>query len=131
MDVFALCLSHNSAFVGSLEKFLLPRPSTGYIQSVAELKSQSHLAGYRPIPLVTSCNDTPELECTQEGEKMCLLEDVQKSCVLPRMPPWFAYIGSQRLYQTLADILRLVGLFLAAGHFTATQIFGCLLKIFS
>ncbi|RVW24030.1 hypothetical protein CK203_093046 [Vitis vinifera] len=40
LDVFALCLSQNSVFSGSIDKLLLERPSsTGYLQSVAELKS--------------------------------------------------------------------------------------------
>jgi len=37
--------------------------------------------------------------------------------MLPRMPPWFSYVGSQKLYEMLAGILRLVGLSLMAGHF--------------
>lgn len=40
LDVFALCLSQNSAFTGSLNKLMLARSSSkGFIQSVAELKA--------------------------------------------------------------------------------------------
>ena len=42
-------------------------------------------------------------------------ENVQKSFEIPRMPPWFVYVGSPKLYQALAGILRLVGLSLLAG----------------
>lgn len=38
---------------------------------------------------------------------------------LPRMPPWFAYVGSHKLYQALAQILRLVGLSLVSGIVSA------------
>lgn len=51
-------------------------------------------------------------------------ENVQKSFEIPRMPPWFVYVGSPKLYQALAGILRLVGLSLLAGlfHFFGIQV---------
>ncbi|PKI65523.1 hypothetical protein CRG98_014023, partial [Punica granatum] len=41
LDVLSICLSHNSAFKGSLDKLVLARPS-GYLPAVAELKAQSY-----------------------------------------------------------------------------------------
>ncbi|XP_009128339.1 TELO2-interacting protein 1 homolog isoform X2 [Brassica rapa] len=97
LDTFALCLSHNSAYTGSLEKLIADRPtsSTGYLPSITELKvtSRSHAE-----------SDQGKLEISQTS-----------SFVLPRMPPWFSYVGSQKLYEMLAGILRLVGLSLMAG----------------
>ncbi|KAM6575359.1 hypothetical protein CsatA_023686 [Cannabis sativa] len=36
-------------------------------------------------------------------------EHTHKNYDLPRMPPWFVYVGSLKLYQALSGILRLVG----------------------
>lgn len=101
LDTFALCLSHNSAYTGSLEKLIADRPtsSTGYLPSITELKvtSRSHAE-----------SDQGKLETS--------------SFVLPRMPPWFSYVGSQKLYEILAGILRLVGLSLMAGELIVLQL---------
>lgn len=43
-------------------------------------------------------------------------KDIQQcDHVLPRMPPWFKGAGSQKLYEALGGVLRLVGLSLASG----------------
>ncbi|KAF8049687.1 hypothetical protein N665_2149s0008 [Sinapis alba] len=101
LDTFALCLSHNSAFTGSLEKLIAERPtsSTGYLPSITELK-----VGFRE----TSRNHT-------ESDQGKLVISETSSFMLPRMPPWFSYVGSQKLYEMLAGILRLVGLSLMTG----------------
>lgn len=55
----------------------------------------------------TASPAVPELTMVQE-------KDIQQSDhVLPRMPPWFNGIGSQKLYEALGGVLRLVGLSLA------------------
>ncbi|XP_043712910.1 uncharacterized protein LOC122661552 [Telopea speciosissima] len=109
-DVLALCLSQNSVFAGSLDKLISAKPlSVGYLHSISELKGS---------PLVTAdkalMNDVPsELPKISEfDDKACEAEIIItcKNCELPRMPPWFVYIGSQKLYETIAGILRLVGL---------------------
>ncbi|CAK9165660.1 unnamed protein product [Ilex paraguariensis] len=112
LDVFALCLSHNSVCAGSLDKVISARPSsTGYLRSIAEMK-----------PNICFSNDNMNI-MDAEGSKFPgiqnhrahnLLENVQNEYELPHMPPWFSNVGSQKLYQALAGILRLVGLSLFA-----------------
>lgn len=53
----------------------------------------------------------------QENDIEYTLDNVLKIFELPRMPPWFVYVGSPKLYKALAGILRLAGLSLIAGHF--------------
>uniref|UniRef100_A0A1J3EZ89 TELO2-interacting protein 1-like protein n=1 Tax=Noccaea caerulescens TaxID=107243 RepID=A0A1J3EZ89_NOCCA len=106
LDIFSLCLSHNSAFAGSLEKLIAERPSssTGYLHSITELN-----VGFRE----TSYNRTvPKLTESDRGK---LETSSPTSYMLPCMPPWFSHVGSQKLYEMLAGILRLVGLSLMAG----------------
>ncbi|KAL0732056.1 hypothetical protein Bca4012_028150 [Brassica carinata] len=95
LDTFALCLSHSSAFTGSLEKLIADRPtsSSGYLPSITELK-----VGFRETSRNHAESDQGKLEISQTT-----------SFMLPRMPPWFSYVGSQKLYEMLAGILRLVG----------------------
>ncbi|XP_023644344.1 TELO2-interacting protein 1 homolog isoform X2 [Capsella rubella] len=106
LDIFSLCLSHNSAFTGSLEKLIAERPSssTGYLPSITELKVGFRETRYnRTVPNITE-SDQVKLEISSPTSYM-----------LPRMPPWFSHVGSQKLYEMLAGILRLVGLSLMAG----------------
>ncbi|XP_010431644.1 PREDICTED: TELO2-interacting protein 1 homolog [Camelina sativa] len=106
LDIFSLCLSQNSAFTGSLEKLIAERPSssTGYLPSITELKVGFRETRYnRTVPNITE-TDQVKLEISSPTSYM-----------LPRMPPWFSYVGSQKLYEMLAGILRLVGLSLMAG----------------
>jgi len=40
LDVFALCLSQNSVFAGSLDRLISGRPSSaGYLQSLTEMRA--------------------------------------------------------------------------------------------
>lgn len=117
MDVFSFCLSQNSLFTGALDKLILAKPSSiGYLHSVAELKAGSRFA----TDYHTVMDDVPsgiiKFRDIQGKGIQYPLETVQDNYELPHMPPWFAYIGSQKLYQALAGILRLVGLSLMAGH---------------
>ncbi|PIA42783.1 hypothetical protein AQUCO_02000317v1 [Aquilegia coerulea] len=96
MEVLMLCLGQNSVFAGSLDKFILDRPSSvGYLHSIAELRSTSRF----------SCADK---------HLQIPLDSVHQNYEVPNMPPWFVYVGSQKLYHVLAGILRLVGLSLMA-----------------
>lgn len=107
-----MCLGQHSVFAGSLEKLVLARsPSMGYIRSVAELNSQSHFTRDHQSAFTDA-----QREGAQVKEIGYLQENIEKSSELPRMPPWFVNVGSQKLYQTLAQIVRLVGLSLLAGH---------------
>ncbi|XP_056163180.1 uncharacterized protein LOC115689602 [Syzygium oleosum] len=119
-DVLAMCLGQHSVFAGSLEKLVLARSSSmGYIRSVAELNSQSHFTRDHQSAFTDA-----QREGAQVKEIGYLQENIEKSSELPRMPPWFVNVGSQKLYQTLAQIVRLVGLSLLAdsrceGHLSA------------
>ncbi|XP_010537793.1 PREDICTED: TELO2-interacting protein 1 homolog [Tarenaya hassleriana] len=107
LEIFALCLSHNSAFAGSLEKLIVARPSssssTGYLPSITELE-----AGFQESIHSRTIHKTSESE---RGKT----EITRSRYELPRMPPWFSYMGSQKLYEMLSGVLRLVGLSLMAG----------------
>lgn len=118
MEVFFLCLSQNSVFAGSLEK-LTRTSSVGYFDSVAELKALSNLTSDPLTAISTTTTRVSKATIGQEKQATYLEENTQKNYELPRMPPWFVYVGSQKLYQALSGILRLVGLSLMAGHFNS------------
>ncbi|KAG7955252.1 hypothetical protein I3843_11G060800 [Carya illinoinensis] len=111
LDVFAVCLSQNSLFAGSLDKLIsIRRSSVGFLPSIAELKAgtnftANHLTIMNEAPLE---NSTPM--CIEENDIEYTLNNVLKIFELPRMPPWFVYVGSPKLYKALAGILRLAGL---------------------
>lgn len=117
LDVFALCLSHNSVFTGALDKLMLARPSTiGYLPSVAELKSSPPSSSDYQTVVDAVPSDVSNFRNMQGKAIQNTLNAVKDVYELPRMPPWFVYVGSEKLYQALAGILRLVGLSLMAGH---------------
>lgn len=125
MDVLAVCLSQNSLFAGSLDKLISTRRSSvGYLPSIAELKAGTNFASnYLTIMSATPFENSMGTDI-QEKVVEYPPETVQKSFEIPRMPPWFVYVGSPKLYQALAGILRLVGLSLLAGlfHFFGIQV---------
>lgn len=90
----------------------------GYFPAVAELKAQSRSSKDCQSPLNSDQLQVSEPVITQQR-----LALIQKSYELPHMPPWFVHVGSQKLYQTLAQILRLVGLSLVAGYLKAHKSF--------
>ncbi|KAK9274612.1 hypothetical protein L1049_021862 [Liquidambar formosana] len=117
LDVFALCLSQNSVFAGSLDKFISARPSSmGYLHSVAELKAGIRFIGADQAIMKAAPSEFPKFLGIQDKEIQYAPENVRKDYELPRMPPWFLYVGSQKLYHALAGILRLVGLSLMADY---------------
>ncbi|KAF6164750.1 hypothetical protein GIB67_041002 [Kingdonia uniflora] len=98
LDAIAQCLNQNSVYAGSLEKFILKKPvSVGYLHSIAELKAGPRLEVFKT-------------RSSQENKLQDLVEAVCQDYLVPQMPPWFFYVGSEKLYETLAGILRLVGL---------------------
>lgn len=117
-DVCALCLCQESVFAGSIGKLVLSRPSTGYLHSLAELRAGSK----------TSIDEYPVINANKSEVSRTLVKEVQytsgdgyEDYELPRMPPWLTYVGSHKLYQALAGILRLVGFSLISGNITAPQ----------
>ncbi|XP_074303602.1 uncharacterized protein LOC141638053 [Silene latifolia] len=105
-DVFALCLSQESVFAGSLGKLVLSTPSaTGYLHSLTELRDGSKNA--------ISEHSVVRSKRSEESSMNALVKEMKQPCndyELPRMPPWFVHVGSSKLYRVLAGILRLVGL---------------------
>ncbi|KAA8527184.1 hypothetical protein F0562_008587 [Nyssa sinensis] len=116
LDVFALCLSQNSVFAGSLDKLILRKQSsTGYLHSISELKAGvCFTSDNHGIIDAAASSENLKFPGNQNKRILYPVENVQKEYELPRMPPWFVYVGSQKLYQALAGILRLVGLSLMA-----------------
>nr|KJB26969.1 hypothetical protein B456_004G269300 [Gossypium raimondii] len=116
LDVFALCLSQNSAFTGSLSKLVSTRSSSvGYLPSVDELKGL-HIVGDSEVLHSAASSKSSKLTGIHEIGKQHTAEARQANFELPRMPPWFVYVGGQKLYKALAGILRLVGLSLMADY---------------
>ncbi|KAH9617362.1 hypothetical protein KSS87_016203 [Heliosperma pusillum] len=109
-DVFALCLSQESVFAGSLGKLVLFTPSaTGYLHSLTELRDGSKNS--------ISEHSVIRSKRSEESSMNALIKEMKQPCndyELPRMPPWFVHVGSSKLYRALAGILRLVGLSLIA-----------------
>lgn len=113
--MFAACLSHSSKFSGSLEKIISMKPSStlGYLASVAELKSGANFFNH-VLPVINAgLLEAPKHSLVEEKDMQNPMK--AEGYELPRMPPWFGYVGSAKLYQPLAGILRLVGLSSVAG----------------
>ncbi|GJZ39114.1 TELO2-interacting protein 1 [Tanacetum coccineum] len=103
-DTLTLCLSQNSVFSGSLDKLLLERPSSvGYLRSITEMKATTIFENGKTASVESNAYEDPNSY------------KIQNEYDLPRMPPWFSSSGNQKLYQSLAGILRLVSLSLVAG----------------
>lgn len=105
LDVFTLCLSQNSVFAGSLNKLASTRTSsTGFMSSISEIKA-----------ITSAAREDSDLVGFQNRKASRSYEHVPNDFELPSMPPWFVYVGSQKLYQALAGILRLVSLYIFTG----------------
>ncbi|KAL0300963.1 UNVERIFIED_CONTAM: hypothetical protein Sradi_6373100 [Sesamum radiatum] len=102
LDVFALCLSQNSVFAGSLKKLAAKRPSaSGFMHSISEIRA-----------ITSAENENSELLGLKDRKSLYSYEHVNDKYELPSMPPWLVHVGSQKLYQALAGILRLVSLYM-------------------
>ncbi|XVE62997.1 hypothetical protein DITRI_Ditri06bG0164600 [Diplodiscus trichospermus] len=116
LDIFALGLGQNLAFSGSLDKLVSTRPSSiGYLPSVAELKGL-HVLRDSEILGNAALSKSSKLMDIHEIGKHHRAEARQTYFELPRMPPWFGYVGGPKLYNALSGILRLVGLSLMADY---------------
>ncbi|XP_062012029.1 uncharacterized protein LOC133728620 [Rosa rugosa] len=114
LDIFAICMSQNSVFAGSLDKLITSRPSSViYLDSVSELKAGINLTSDCLINMAATPQN-PKITAIQEKDTPYTSDNTQKNYELPHMPPWFVYIGGRKLYQSLSGILRLVGLSLMA-----------------
>ncbi|QCD89332.1 Armadillo-type fold [Vigna unguiculata] len=118
LDLFAACLSHNSVFSGSLRKLTSTERSSalGYLPSIAELKSGANFFNYSPSLVSSGLSELPKCRLIEEKSIEKPVKGAQNNYELPRMPPWFSYVGSLKLYQSLAGILRFVGLSLVADN---------------
>ncbi|KAK7859044.1 telo2-interacting protein 1 like protein [Quercus suber] len=116
LDVLAVCLSQNSLFAGSLDKLISTRRSSvGYLPSIAELKAGTNFtSNYLTIMSATPFENSMGTDIREKVVEYPP-ENVQKSFEIPRMPPWFVYVGSPKLYEALAGILRLVDI-RSEGH---------------
>ncbi|KAM3355689.1 TELO2-interacting protein 1 isoform X1 [Capsicum galapagoense] len=103
LDVLALCLSQNSVFSGSLKKNVVAkRSSSGFMHSIAEIRA------------VRAADSENLGNRENQNRKVHATESITDEHQLPRMPPWFVDVGSQKLYDSVAGILRLLGLSLFA-----------------
>lgn len=116
-------------FSGSLRKLTSTDRSSalGYLPSIAELKSGANFFNYSPSLISSGLSEL--LKCRLIEEKS-IEKPVKTAYELPRMPPWFSYVGSLKLYQPLAWILRFVGLSLVAGDFQFNVLFHIALTVF-
>lgn len=123
LDVFAHCLSQNSTYTGSLDKLILARPSSkGFLHSIAELKAGADFNSNGETFVGSVPSGISKLKDIQEKIKQHPQETVQKIFEIPHMPPWIVSAGNQKLYQSLAGSLRLVGLSLMPGYVNPLKI---------
>lgn len=94
----------------------------GYLPSVAELKSGANFFSHGLPVVKAGLLEAPKHGLIEEKNIQKLVK--AEGYELPHMPPWFGYVGSVKLYQSLAGILRLVGLSLVAGDFKFSFSFG-------
>ncbi|KAJ6917749.1 hypothetical protein NC652_019931 [Populus alba x Populus x berolinensis] len=121
LDIFALSLSHNSVFIGALDKLYVSKAIFNWISSLycrVEIWF-SISSDYQPIVDVVP-SDYPNSRDIHGKAIQNPSLSLQDKSELPRMPPWF---GSQKLYQTLAGILRLVGFIFndSEGHMSVVS----------
>lgn len=112
-------------FSGSLRKLTSTDQSSalGYFPSIAELKSGANFFNYNPSLIKSGLSEVPKCRLIEEKSIEKPVKTAQNNYELPRMPPWFSYVGSLKLYQPLAGILRFVGLSLVAGDFQCNFFF--------
>jgi len=117
LEFLRLSLSYNSQFSGPVDKLILSKPlSVGYLLSVAELKACT-LSADASHGIGSVVQPVSEISVLKDKDLQHPVDNVGSGYELPRMPPWFVNIGSQKLYAAIAGILRLSGLSLVAGIF--------------
>ncbi|URD83200.1 TELO2 interacting protein 1, partial [Musa troglodytarum] len=116
LECLGLCFSHNSRFPGSMNNLILSKPlSTGYLLSIAELKAGNILSSARNLTKDATFPVVSKISILQDEDLQSPSEYVNSVLEFPHMPPWFGIAGSQKLYLTLAGVLRLVGLSIISG----------------
>ncbi|CAA7394168.1 unnamed protein product [Spirodela intermedia] len=109
MEFLMSSFSQSSLYSGPLNNLILSKPlSTGYLHSIAELKAVS-LFEFPDHDITRLSPAVPQISFVQSN-------DVYGSFELPRMPPWFLTVGSDKLYMALSRLLRLLGLAMTAEH---------------
>ncbi|XP_065020102.1 uncharacterized protein LOC135645540 isoform X4 [Musa acuminata AAA Group] len=117
LECFGLCFSHNSRFAGSMNNLILSKPlSTGYLLSIAELKTGNILSSPRNLTMDATFPVVSKISILQDEDLQSPSEYVSSVLEFPHMPPWFGIAGSPKLYLTLAGVLRLVGLSIISGQ---------------
>ncbi|QCE11713.1 hypothetical protein DEO72_LG10g2949 [Vigna unguiculata] len=89
----------------------------GILPSIAEFKSGANFFNYSPSLVSSGLSKLPKSRLIEEKSIEKPVKGAQNNYELPLMPHWFSYVGSLKLYQPLAGILRFVGLSLVAGDF--------------
>ncbi|XP_020262494.1 uncharacterized protein LOC109838460 [Asparagus officinalis] len=116
LECLRLSLSPSSQFSGPVDKLILSKPlSVGYLLSVAELKA-GVLTGDASCGIGAVARPVSDLSVSEDKDSQHLLDNADTGYELPHMPPWFVNIGSEKLYTTVAGILRLSGLSIMAGN---------------
>ncbi|MQL91921.1 hypothetical protein Taro_024538 [Colocasia esculenta] len=117
LELLGSSLSQSSLYSGSIDKLILTKPlSIGYLHSVAELKAAS-LFGHSDYGVaIGSSSMIPKISFVQDTHVKHSESAAYSNYELPRMPPWFLNVGSEKLYRVLAGILRLLGLAATAEH---------------
>ncbi|CAM8934498.1 unnamed protein product [Rhodiola kirilowii] len=106
LDTLALCLSQNALYAGSLDKLMSSKPSSmGYLPAITELNAITQFGKTRNPALL----EGPKSQML-DTRLQDVLENGDNAYKLPRMPPWFNHIGSQKLYSAVSGTLRLVSL---------------------
>ncbi|RZR85903.1 hypothetical protein BHM03_00012965 [Ensete ventricosum] len=100
-----------------MNNLILSKPlSTGYLLSIAELKAGNILSSPRNLSEDATFPVVSKISILQDEDLQSPSEYVNSVLEFPHMPPWFGITGSQKLYLTLAGVLRLVGLSIISGH---------------
>ncbi|CAL9173490.1 unnamed protein product [Musa hybrid cultivar] len=124
LECFGLCFSHNSRFAGSMNNLILSKPlSTGYLLSIAELKTGNILSSPRNLTKDATFPVVSKISILQDEDLQSPSEYVSSVLEFPHMPPWFGIADSQKLYLTLAGVLRLVGLSIISGNRQKSNMF--------
>ncbi|CAL9124402.1 unnamed protein product [Musa textilis] len=99
-----------------MNNLILSKPlSTGYLLSIAELKAGNILSSARNLTKDATFPVVSKISILQDEDLQSPSEYVNSVLEFPHMPPWFGIAGSQKLYLTLAGVLRLVGLSIISG----------------
>ncbi|RRT52024.1 hypothetical protein B296_00050741 [Ensete ventricosum] len=100
-----------------MNNLILSKPlSTGYLLSIAELKAGNILSSPRNLSEDATFPVVSKISILQDEDLQSPSEYVNSVLEFPHMPPWFGITGSQKLYLTLAGVLRLVGLSIISGN---------------